>query len=54
MSAGGAPPGAEGHVFGFDSVYRADGAAASLALFQDNVRTVLDRFCQGFNATILA
>jgi hypothetical protein len=54
MSAGGAPQGSDGHVFDFDRVYRADGAAASLALYEDNVRHVLDRFCQGFNGTILA
>lgn len=34
--------------------YRADGVADSRALYEEMVINVLDRFCQGFNGTVLA
>ncbi|KAI8474570.1 MAG: kinesin-domain-containing protein [Monoraphidium minutum] len=50
---GGGAPG-ESYAFSFDRVYRADGRAAGAALDEEMIRNVLERFCQGFNGTILA
>eukprot|EP00877_Chromochloris_zofingiensis_P007002 jgi/Chrzof1/2555/Cz11g20060.t1 len=44
----------KGYDFMFDRVYRADGVADSRALYEEMVINVLDRFCQGFNGTVLA
>eukprot|EP00879_Flechtneria_rotunda_P014938 GHRR01015608.1.p1 GENE.GHRR01015608.1~~GHRR01015608.1.p1 ORF type:complete len:482 (+),score=168.20 GHRR01015608.1:1054-2499(+) len=40
--------------FKFDRVYHAAGTGASQTLYQEMVRPVIDRFCQGFNGTVLA
>ena len=43
-----------GYNFDFDRVYRTEDPANNKLLFESLVLPTLERFCQGFNATVLA
>eukprot|EP00798_Chlamydomonas_sp_ICE-L_P020233 gene20233-26985_t len=44
----------DGYNFDFDRVYRADNPQAGKQMFAQLVLPVVERFCQGFNGTVLA